>query len=269
MERQRNQGLFVARCFEAGGSRHFSPIVDPSAEALASPRSLYQGNRDLTMAMRGSFPTPVDVDGLRAYFDRYLAPGREGDLLTELGIPLVEAPNRKALTEALARQFARFIAAPGNEAENGMALDYQQLILGAEPTPVAGDGPRYSRDSAYLHSLKDQNYGNQRGRYNLQVYEQMHYTFVIRNTGSCHWQGRRLVFQESKEIRPQVTPVAVALSDAAPGEDARGAVLLDARGFEGDFNCRWVMVDAAGEDCFPQAPEIFTLRLVVAFDAKE
>lgn len=52
-----------------------------------------------------------------------------------------------------------------------------------------------------------------------------------------------------------------------PGEHIKIATDIDARGFEGEYECRWEMQDANGENCFPNKRWDFNIRIHVAFNA--
>ena len=53
------------------------------------------------------------------------------------------------------------------------------------------------------------------------------------------------------KIRPRAEQDEIVIPETQPGEIVELQVVIDARGFEGTYECQWAMIDEDGVDCFP------------------
>ena len=90
-----------------------------------------------------------------------------------------------------------------------------------------------------------------------------------RNQGTCEWHDRKLVLVNQTETHPRPAQTVIPVPDTGPGEFTKIATDIDARGFEGNFDCKWEMQDADGENCFPNKRWDFNIRIQVTFHTSD
>lgn len=219
----------------------------------------YAQNRSLTPDVKSSFPNPIDLDGLAAFISKNLSEDKLAACMTEFGIPSAANREKDKFSQALAVQFSMFVTSSEDDVDNAVWEIYQKLLEGQ---PISADdisGPRNPGDDVYVE-LEGR-------RYAVDCYETIHHEWKLQNRGKIPWKNRRLALVNQADIHPRPVQAIIPLPDARPGEQIKIATDIDARGFEGDYECRWEMQDANGENCFPNKRWDFNIRIHVAFKA--
>ena len=57
---------------------------------------------------------------------------------------------------------------------------------------------------------------NENKSYDVYCYEKFIHTWVIHNSGSVMWQGRKLVFKNSNSVCPRSSCLEIAIPDVEP-----------------------------------------------------
>lgn len=261
LDNQQNQGTYVIEFFRAAGSPYFvmpATYKGRTSEALEGERH-YAKDRPLTSEIKESFPNPIDLDGLAAFISKNLSEDKLAACMTEFGIPSATTREKDKFARALAVQFGLFVTSSEDDVDNAVWGIYQTLLAGQ---PISADdvsGPRNPGDDVYVEF---------EGRYHAaDCYEIIHHEWKLQNRGKIPWENRRLVLVNQADIHPRPVQTIIPIPDARPGEHIKIATDIDARGFEGEYECRWEMQDANGENCFPNKRWDFNIRIHVAFNA--
>lgn len=69
------------------------------------------------------------------------------------------------------------------------------------------------------------------------------------------------------DIHPRPAKTVIPVLDTRSGKFTGIAMDIEARGFEGDFECKWEKLDADGENCFPSKRLEFNISIRVTFNA--
>ncbi|MCI6674711.1 MAG: NBR1-Ig-like domain-containing protein [Spirochaetaceae bacterium] len=263
LDNQRNQGIYVIQFFNAAGSRYFKmPLsyANRTNGALEAERQ-YVKNRSLTAEIKNSFPNPINLDGLAAFIDKNLPANKLAACMAEFGIPSGAQLDKAKFAHALAAQFSLFVATPGDDVDNVVWEMYQTLLAGQQISADDISGPRYAGDDVLVE------FGGR--RHEADCYEIIHHEWKLQNRGTCEWNDRKLVLVNQTEIHPRPLKTVIPVLDTGPGKFTKIATDIDARGFEGNFECNWEMQDADGENCFPNKRWDFNIRIQVTFHTSD
>ena len=259
---RKNTGIFVTLCFCAAGSTHF-PFTKGkryTSEDVPLPRKLYDGSRTMTADIKSSFH-PFNEDGLAAFYKENIETAKMRDVMLAFGIPPTTEMDDDCLCRSLAIQFRAFIESDTDEADDIVALEYQKLLT----------EPQMETAESYHHASVlypgDQIYFKSKFRpiYQVNIYEKFQHTWEFENTGTQTWRGRRLFFSNHDAVRPRAKENYIDIPDTPPHKDVKITVSMDARGFEGISECKWIMVDSDGNDCFPNS-NTFTFVVSAKFE---
>lgn len=259
---RKNSGIFVTLCFCAAGSTHF-PFTKGkryTSEDVPLPRKLYDGSRTMTADIKSSFH-PFNEDGLAAFYKENIETAKMRDVMLAFGIPPTTEMDDDCLCRSLAIQFRAFIESDTDEADDIVALEYQKLLT----------EPQMETAESYHHASVlypgDQIYFKSKFRpiYQVNIYEKFQHTWEFENTGTQTWRGRRLFFSNHDAVRPRAKENYIDIPDTPPHKDVKITVSMDARGFEGISECKWIMVDSDGNDCFPNS-NTFTFVVSAKFE---
>lgn len=232
LDNQRNQGTYIIEFFNAAGSHYFvMPLAykDRTNEALEGERH-YAKDRPLILEIKESFPNPINLDGLAAFIDKNLPANKLTACMAEFGIPSVAEQDKAKFAHALAAQFSLFVTTPGDDVDDAVWEMYQTLLAGQ---PISADdisGPRYAGDDVLVE------FGGR--RHEADCYEIIHHEWKLQNRGTREWHGRKLVLVNQAEIHPRPVQTVIPVPDTGPGEFTKIATDIDARGFEGNFECK-------------------------------
>ncbi len=259
---RKNSGIFVTLCFCAAGSTHF-PFTKGkryTSEDVPLPRKLYDGSRTMTADIKSSFH-PFNEDGLAAFYKENIETAKMRDVMLAFGIPPTTEMDDDCLCRSLAIQFRAFIESDTDEADDIVALEYQKLLT----------EPQMETAESYHHASVlypgDQIYFKSKFRpiYQVNIYEKFQHTWEFENTGTQTWRGRRLFFSNHDAVRPRAKENYIDIPDTPPHKDVKITESMDARGFEGISECKWIMVDSDGNDCFPNS-NTFTFVVSAKFE---
>ncbi len=258
----KNSGIFVTRCFCAAGSNHFPFKKGKRYTSGDVPlqRKLYDGSRTMTSDIKDSFH-PFDVDGLATFYKESIEDSKFRDVMVSFGLPPTIEENVDCFCKALAIQFQMFVNSDTDEADDIVAMEYQKLI--AEPQAEANESYRpvtvlYPGDQLYFKTRP-------RPTYQVNIYERFQHTWEFENIGTQVWHGRRLYFSNHESVRPRAEANYIDIPDTPPHKGIKITVSVDARGFEGKTECKWIMIDQDGNDCFPNS-STFSFVVCVRFE---
>lgn len=263
MDNQSNQGTFVIEFFNAGGSDYFEMPVsykNRTSDALETERR-YTKDRALTDELKKSFPDPIALDDLTNFIDRNLNAGKLHAAMVEFGLPSDAEQDKKLFSRALAVQFAQFVIEETDDVPNAVWEIYQTLLNGDVITEDDIRGPRYAGDDAFVELNGRSIQAN--------CYETVHHEWRIQNSGRVLWHDRKLVLTNGNEIRPRPVNKVVPIPDTDPGGHIKIATDIEARGIEGNFECKWEMQDADGQNCFPNKRWDFNTTIQVKFQPSD
>jgi hypothetical protein len=258
---QRNQSVYVVRFLNAAGSNYFHLPENrqhQTNEYLEAERR-YAIDRSLTPEIKASFQNHVRLDDLTGFISRNMKRDSFAQCMEEFGVPSDAAQDLEKFARALAIQFNLFVNTDGDDVHNSVWEIYRALLEGHEITQEELRGPRYKGDDVYVDD------GNR--KHIADCYEIVHHEWRLQNHGNVEWKNRRLVLVNQADIHPRPVKTVIPIQDTEPGEFTKIATDIDARGFEGDFECKWEMQDADGENCFPNKKWEFNISIRVAFNA--
>lgn len=246
---RKNSGIFVILCFCAAGSNHF-PFTKGqryTSGDVPLPRKLYDGSRPMTPEIKASFHS-FDDAGLTAFYKKNIEDGKTRDVMLAFGIPPTTEENKDCLCRALSLQLRAFVDSDADEADDIVAIEYQKLLAvpQEETESYQPASVLYPGDQIYFTSKF-------RPTYQVNIYEKFQHTWEFENVGTQVWRGRRLFFSNHDAVRPRAGSVYIDIPDTPPHKGVKITVSMDARGFEGKSECRWIMVDSDNNDCFPNS----------------
>ena len=252
---EKNQGMFVVKCFLSAGSHHFEmpDKYKQKSTELETARMLMKedtNHRRLTDTMKKSFPIPLDK-GLADYLSEDVSDEQLRKALTELGITISTEANVKIYGLALYDQFQLFIESDGPKVDDIVAKRYMERLneAGIEESPDVLTG-KYLDDRMAV-------FKSEIGFvYEINCEESFKHEWTIRNAGKIPWKNRRLKMTNQDEVRPRPVKEEIVIPDTAPGGIAKVSVEIDGRGFEGTYVCKWIMVDQDGVNCFPDDTDL-------------
>ena len=247
---EKNQGMFVVKCFISAGSHHFKmpEKYKQKSTELETARMLMKedtNHRRLTDTMKKSFPTPLDR-GLADYLSEGVSDEQLRKALTELGITISTEANVQIYGLALYDQFQLFIESDDPKVEDIVAKRYMERLkeAGIEELPDASAGKYLDDRMAVFKSAKG-------FVYEIDCEESFRHEWMIRNAGKVTWRSRKLKMINQADVRPRPVEEEIIIPDTPPGETVKVSVEIDGRGFEGTYVCKWIMIDRDGVNCFP------------------
>ena len=245
---RKNTGILVLRCFSAAGSSNFRFKKEKKYTAQDVPleRKLFDGSRPLTPEQKKSFST-FDVNSLAECLKTLLDDSRTREVMLEFGIPPGIDENCELLCLALAIQVKAFIDSADENADDIVMLEYQRLISepSVDKTSIASSSPEmlYRNDPIYFRSPH-------RPTYEVDIYETFQHTWMFDNVGKQTWRGRKLFFANHAEVRPSADQIYIDVPDTPPNKSVTLTVTMNSSGFEGTYECKWIMIDSKGNDCY-------------------
>ena len=247
---EKNQGIFVVKCFLSAGSHHFKmpDKYNQKSTELETARMLMKEDtkhRQLTEAMKKSFPIPLDR-GLADYFSENVSDEQLRKALTELGITISTEANTKIYGQALYDQFQLFVESEECNVEDIVATRYMERLKesGIDDFSDATVGKYLDDRIAVFKSAKG-------FVHEINCEKSLKHEWVIRNAGKIPWKNRKLIMTNQADVRPRPVQAEVAIPETEPGGIVKISVEIDGRGFEGTYVCKWIMADQDGVDCFP------------------
>lgn len=256
--KQKNQGVFVIKFFNAAGSRYFTLSANRAhwTNIYLENERHYAKDRVLTDEIKSSFTSPINIDGLACFISENLDSNKLLSCMAEFGIPAGTEENKDKFARALSVQFSHFVIRPEADISNDVWQIYQSLLNGEEINPKDISRPMYAGDSVAVYS---------KNLIKLNCYEHFHHEWKIQNRGKQEWQERKLVLVNQDEIRPEILRAVISIPYTRPNETIKITTDINAGGFEGKFDCKWEMQDADGNNCFPNYIRDFNIQICVTF----
>lgn len=258
LENQKNQGIYIIKFFNSAGSMYFTLPADQrkrTNEHLENERH-YAKDRCLNDEIKASFPNPINLDGLMKYISDNLDSNKLTSCMAEFGIPAGTETDKDKFAKALAMQFGSFVISTEADIVNDVWQIYRSLLNGDKVSPKDIRGPRYVGDDVAVYSNI---------RIESNCYEHLHHEWDIQNRGKQEWYGRKLVLLNQDEIKPKILQSIIQIPDTKPNKTIKITTNINSGGVEGDFECKWEMQDADGENCFPNREWLFNIKIHVTF----
>lgn len=181
--------------------------------------------------------------------------------MNDFGIPAEVEANVTKFSRALALQFYKFVRSDADEIENSIWEFYQSLLRNEKIDESKWQGPLYPGDDVFVDI---------QGRtHQAECYQIIHHVWQIKNRGNQEWHDRRLVLKNGNKIHPRPRETTIPVHDLLPGKYIKISTDIDARGFEGNFECEWEMQDKDGNNCFPNHKWDFNVMIRVEFGRKD
>lgn len=214
----------------------------------------------MTADIKSSFH-PFNKDGLSAFYNENIEDSKIRDVMLAFGIPPITEDKKDCLCRALAIQFKAFVESNTEEADDIVVMEYQKLLTEPQDKEVEAYHPAsvlYPGDQVYLKSQF-------RPTYQVNIYDKFNHTWEFENAGTQVWRGRKLFFSNHDAVRPRASANYIDIPDTPPHKGVKITVDMDARGFEGKSECKWIMVDCDDNDCFPNS-NTFTFVVSTKFE---
>ena len=248
----KSREAFIDGLFEAAGQK---PYISVSYK-----RNLCNGTKPFTVEQKSPLRGRDNLQSLTAFFTKAIADTLVTNVIAAFGIPEKDIPDKNALCSALAHQMRLLIDSDDEDVSDILTVEYQKT-KNAAPTDNAASQitslPPYPGDSIYMKS-------KWRPVYSVGLDEIFEHTWVFDNVGTQTWTGRRLYFSNHDEVRPRADSNYIDIPDTPPNHSVRLTVRMDARSFEEKSECKWIMIDSEGKDCFPNSSQ-FTIVVDVTF----
>ena len=247
----KSKSTFITALFKAAGGTLYG--------SDSYKKMLFSGERPFTASLRESIPSQINTNTLIDFFYNNIADTKLPDVVAGFGIPEKETIDKRALASALAIQLNAIIDSDNGSAEDVLILEYQNRKANAvDDAIIAPATALYPGDQFYFKETH-------RPSYKVNIYEKFRHTWIFDNIGTQEWKGRKLYFSNNDSVRPKAESVYVLIPDTPPQKSVKVSVEMDARGFEGVSECKWIMIDGEGNDCFPNCNS-FAFTISSTFD---
>ena len=224
-------------------------------------RKLYDGTRTMSQELKDSFGA-FDEEGLCGCFEKIIDKGKYDEVMLANGIPPNIEKNPELLRRALAIQFKAFIDSDEEEAADIVSMTYQQLL--AEPEEAASSfhhvSSLYPDDIVYIKPDHERNYEGY-------MYEKIEIKWKFSNLGKRTWRERKLHLANHDIIHPRASDNYIDIPETPPQTGVELTVVMELRPFQEETVCNWIMIDEAGNDCFPGGRS-FDIAINVKFKRK-
>ena len=258
---RKNYGIFVSCSFTSAGSSYFNlPNRRLTSEDVPLGRKIYDG-RPLSADLKASIRT-FDCTGFCEYCEKIIDKTKYRDIMQSFGIPPTTKEEPALLRKALAEQFKLFVDGNSEEADDIVAMTYQQYLSepDQEPQTFHHISSLYPDDIVYLKP-------EHKRSYLAFMYEKIEVTWQFSNLGKQTWRGRKLYLANHDKIRPRAENNYVEIPDTPPKTGVEIHAIIDTRGFQEKSQCHWIMIDEDGNDCF-EGSRTFDIEIDVKFKRK-
>ena len=248
----KSREAFIDGLFEAAGQK---PYISDSYK-----RNLCNGQKNFTIEQKMPLRGRDNLQSLTAFFMKEIPDALATDVVAAFGIPEKDPPDKKALCTALAHQMRLLIDSDDEDVSDILTVEYQKeknSIPGNDAGPQLTACPLYPGDSIYMRS-------QWRPVYSVDLDETFDHTWVFDNIGTQTWIGRRLYFSNHKEVKPKAESNYIDIPVTLPNHSVTLTVRMDARSFEKRSECKWIMINSEGDDCFPNSSQ-FAIVVDVTF----
>ena len=122
-------------------------------------------------------------------------------------------------------------------------------------------------ERVYPYTRSEKYYPSRKNTGILVLYETFQHTWMFDNVGKQTWRGRKLFFSNHAEVRPTADQIYIDIPDTPPNRSVTLTVTMDSRGFEGTYECKWIMIDSKGNDCYRNSSQFhFIVRTRFAIE---
>ena len=248
----KSREAFIDGLFDAAGQK---PYISDSYK-----RNLCNGTKPFTVEQKRPLRGRNNLHSLISFFTEAIADTLVTNVIAAFGIPEKDPPDKDALCTALAHQMRLLIDSDDEDVDDILTVEYQKA-KNADPVnniaPQITSRPPYPGDSIYMKS-------KWRPVYSVGLDEIFEHTWEFDNVGTQTWTGRRLYFSNHDEVRPRAETNYIDIPVTPPNHSVKLTVQMDARSFEERSECKWIMIDDVGKDCFPNSSQ-FTIVVDVTF----
>lgn len=254
--RHKSQGALVITMLNQAGSTFWKASSKGDREYAAKAFRNGELSQPLKESFNNGFRTREVATWLRAELDIAQQEDRLGHLLLAYGFPVDTEIETATLAKALTAQLNEILFNPYNDAPVITAA-YEHFT--AKPNePFTGIAQALIKGDRVLVSLPPA-----LQKYRLPFYNEIEHTWTIQNTGKISWQGRELhcTDPERSPLRPKKRILSLGHLDK--NKFAKLSTMIQARGEEGSFTSHWIMVDANGQNCFPNEKTTFNVVIEV------
>lgn len=237
-----NQSVYIIKFFNAAGCDSFVLLRNPNdrtTQALENERH-YAKDRSVQQ-IKSKFSNPKNIDGLAQYIEGAFKDDCVRDCMNHFGISSTLEENKKLLAKALAMQFQRFIEANVDDIDNVIPAEYEALLNGNDVHAVRA-GALYPGDDFWVEERNR--------KHDVNCYEKFQHTWVIHNSGSVYWSGKKIVLKEMNKNSPRPELTEIPIPDIGPNGIIKIATNFEARSIEKKFIVEWDMKDSNDQSCF-------------------
>lgn len=248
----KSREAFVDGLFEAAGQK---PYISVSYK-----RNLCNGTKPFTVEQKTPLRGRDNLHSLTSFFAKAIADTLVVNVVAAFGIPEKDTPDKNALCIALAHQMRLLIESDDEDVSDILAVEYQKsknAVPAGNAMSQITSRPAYPGDSIYMKS-------KWRPVYSVGLDEVFEHTWEFDNVGTQTWTGRRLYFLNHDEVRLRAESNYIDIPVTPPNHSVKLTIRMDARSFEERSECKWIMIDAVGKDCFPNSSQ-FTIVVDVTF----
>lgn len=222
-------------------------------------KQLFSGEKPFNDKLKTDLPSPIQIDDLISFFSKQIDSKKAGCIIAAFGIPESDDIDKQALAAALALQFKGIVESAPEDAPDILILEYQNRKNSTNSDALmAPMSALYPGDQYYVRETR-------RSSYQVNIYEKFCHTWEFENVGTQEWKGRKLFFSNHATVRPRANSNYILIPDTPPQKSVKVSVEMDARGFEGESECTWIMIDNEGNDCFPNS-KAFTFTILSTFN---
>ena len=215
-------------------------------------RKLFSGTREVTQDVRDTFPATIDTAKVEEFPRTYLtdATGKKSDLTSrctkiaaDAGLPQTLTVSPDTFIPALSDWFRAIIKNPTDC--DILETVYQRRLEGETEPDLGAFTPLYAGDKVIVSQLPSQQ------TYSAPFWGGFSHEWTIQNKSTLTWTGRSLRCENPTDngVRPGTGVISVP--DTAPQGFAKVICAFEVHGHEGNATSQWRMIDAQGNDCFP------------------
>ena len=263
---QGNQGNFILHFFVKSGSSHYYLPEGkriPKVTELEGPRH-YCKDRSIT-DIKSSFPKPINKKEAADYLIASFDDKKINEAANSFGIPTDNPINKQAFAYAIVEQFNCYFESDDEDIPDNVYQEYLRFsVMSAEQVEdvLNSRGTLVAGDSAFLPPQLNKN------RHNVVCHSSFSHTWIIKNQGRVNWSGRKLKLINQSDIRPRAKQKEIPIPETAPFNQAVVTVEIEARGFEGDYEMKWIMENFQGQNCFEGFPYLFNFKVTSRYEHK-
>ena len=168
--------------------------------------------------------------------------------------------NKEYMAAALADQVKAFVESDTEDVKSVVPEAYEKAQIGQETIGYSFTSTKYTGDQLWVEK-KDLSH-------TVACYSTFQHCWVIHNTGSCDWIGRKLMLINKTDIPASFSTNVVDVPYTERNHIARVVVDVDVHQLEDEYIAYWIMIDEDGADCFPgpMNKSIFAVKFNVTFD---